>query len=110
MRLRLERLAVCLLPLIGGHAFAQSSVSPGEILQSLTGASGAAQAVAIDVNAIREKQQTNVRAASADETVRLVPAKLLSLEEALEHVREDECVEITPEAVRLRKVQLDAIE
>ncbi len=63
----------------------------------------------IDVNAIREKQQTNVRAASADQTVRLVPAKLLSLEEALEHVREDECVEITPESLRLRKVELEQV-
>jgi outer membrane protein OmpA-like peptidoglycan-associated protein len=57
----LERLAVCLLPLIGGHAFAQSSVSPGEILQSLTGASGAAQAVAIDVNAIRSDIEQRIK-------------------------------------------------
>ena len=63
----------------------------------------------LDVNAIREKQQTNVRAAAADQTVRLVPAKHLSLEEALEHVREDECVEITPDDLRLRKVELEAV-
>ena len=61
----------------------------------------------IDVNAIKEKQQTNVRAAAADQLVRLVPAKRLSLEEALEFLREDECVEVTPEAVRLRKAELD---
>ena len=61
----------------------------------------------IDVNAIKEKQQTNVRAAAADQLVRLVPAKRLSLEQALEFLREDECVEVTPEAVRLRKVDLD---
>jgi len=61
MRLRLECLAVCLLPLIGGHAFAQSNVSPGEILQSLTGASGAAQAVAIDVNAIRSDIEQRIK-------------------------------------------------
>jgi GTP-binding protein len=61
----------------------------------------------IDVNAIKEKQQTNVRAAAADQTVRLVPAKRLSLEQALEFLREDECVEITPEIVRLRKVELE---
>jgi GTP-binding protein len=60
----------------------------------------------LDVNAIKEKQQTNVRAASADETVRLVPAKRLSLEQSLEFLREDECVEVTPDAVRLRKVEL----
>ena len=53
MRLSSQCLAGCLSFLISGHAFAQSSVSPGEILQSLAGASGAAQAVSIDVNAIR---------------------------------------------------------
>jgi GTP-binding protein len=63
----------------------------------------------IDVNAIKEKQQTNVRAAAADQTVRLVPAKRLSLEQALEFLREDECVEITPEVVRLRKVELERV-
>ncbi len=64
----------------------------------------------LDVNAIKEKQQTNVRAAAADETVRLVPAKRLSLEQSLEFLREDECVEVTPDAVRLRKVELDQTE
>ncbi len=63
----------------------------------------------IDVNAIKEKQQTNVRAASADELIRLVPAKRLSLEEAIEFIREDECVEITPESVRPRKSALDQV-
>jgi GTP-binding protein len=61
----------------------------------------------LNVNAIKEKQQTNVRAASADEMVKLVPAKRLSLEEAVELVREDECVEVTPENIRCRKVLLD---
>ncbi len=61
----------------------------------------------LDVNAIKEKQQTNVRAAAADEMVKLVPAKRLSLEEAVELVREDECVEVTPENIRPRKVLLD---
>jgi GTP-binding protein len=63
----------------------------------------------IDVNAIKEKHQTNVRAASADVLVRLSPAKRLSLEGALEFLRDDECVEVTPESVRLRKVELDKI-
>ena len=62
----------------------------------------------LDVNAIKEKHQTNVRAASADLLVRLVPAKRLSLDQALEFLREDECVEITPPSVRLRKAELDA--
>jgi GTP-binding protein len=61
----------------------------------------------IDVNAIKEKHQTNVRAAAADQLVRLVPPKRLSLEQALEFLREDECVEITPQAARLRKTALD---
>jgi GTP-binding protein len=62
----------------------------------------------LDVNATKEKHQTNVRAASADVLVRLIPPKLLSLEQAIEFLRADESVEITPEAVRLRKVELDA--
>ena len=60
----------------------------------------------LDVNATKEKHQTNVRAASADLLVRLVPAKRLSLEQALEFLREDEAVEVTPDSVRLRKVDL----
>jgi GTP-binding protein len=63
----------------------------------------------LDVNPTKEKQQTNVRAASADVLVRLIPPKLLSLEQAIEFLREDECVEIAPEVVRLRKVELEAV-
>ncbi|MBA2546603.1 MAG: translational GTPase TypA, partial [Solirubrobacterales bacterium] len=84
-------------------------VEPGEEVYEGMIVGENARSEDIDVNAIREKQQTNVRAASADQTVRLVPAKSLSLEEALEHVREDECVEITPEALRLRKVELEGV-
>jgi GTP-binding protein len=61
----------------------------------------------LDVNPTKAKQQTNMRAASADVLVRLAPPERLSLEGALEFVREDECVEITPETIRLRKVELD---
>jgi GTP-binding protein len=61
----------------------------------------------LDVNAIKEKHQTNVRAASADVLVRLSPAKRLSLEAGLEFLRDDECIEVTPKSVRLRKVELD---
>jgi GTP-binding protein len=61
----------------------------------------------LDVNPTKAKQQTNMRAASADVLVRLAPPTRLSLEAAVEFVREDECVEITPEAIRLRKVELD---
>ena len=63
----------------------------------------------LDVNAIKEKQQTNMRASSADVLVRLAPPRLLSLESALEFLRDDECVEVTPESIRLRKVELDKL-
>ncbi len=69
-----------------------------------------ARAEDMDVNPTKEKKLTNMRAAAADDTVRLVPPLQLSLEQALEFVREDECVEVTPAAVRLRKVTLDAAE
>ena len=61
----------------------------------------------MDINPTREKKLTNMRASSADELVRLTPARHLSLEQSLEFIAEDECVEVTPDAVRLRKVQLD---
>jgi GTP-binding protein len=61
----------------------------------------------LDVNPTKAKQQTNMRAASADVLVRLAPATRPSLEGSLEFVREDECVEVTPEAIRLRKVELE---
>jgi GTP-binding protein len=61
----------------------------------------------MEVNITKEKQLTNMRAASADNFVGLTPPKKLSLEECLEFAREDECVEVTPEAIRIRKVELD---
>ncbi|MBA2343451.1 MAG: translational GTPase TypA [Thermoleophilaceae bacterium] len=64
----------------------------------------------LDVNAVREKKQTNMRAAGSEDTVRLVPHHQLSLDQALDFIREDECVEVTPDAIRLRKAELDAIE
>jgi GTP-binding protein len=62
----------------------------------------------LDVNATKEKKLTNMRAASSDETVRLIPPRPLSLEQSLELIREDECVEVTPKSIRLRKVELSA--
>jgi len=62
-----------------------------------------ARAVDLDVNAIKEKKLTNMRAASADEAMRLVPVKELSLEQALEFIADDELVEVTPKNIRLRK-------
>jgi GTP-binding protein len=62
----------------------------------------------MDVNPTKEKKQTNIRSAAADEAIRLTPPLLPSLEQALEFIADDECVEVTPKAVRLRKVMLDA--
>ena len=62
----------------------------------------------MDVNICREKKLTNVRASSSDDTIRLTPPRRLSLEQALEYVADDECVEVTPSSIRLRKVVLDA--
>ena len=64
----------------------------------------------IDVNPVKEKKLTNMRSSTADELVRLAVARSLSLEEALEFIAEDECVEVTPGVVRLRKVVLPAAE
>ena len=61
----------------------------------------------MDVNIVREKKLTNMRAAGSDENERLIPPKILNLEQALEYCREDECVEVTPINVRIRKVILD---
>src|SRR3712207_2849566 len=68
-----------------------------------------ARAEDLDVNATKEKHLTNMRSSTSDVLVRLVPPRRLSLDQALEFVREDECVEVTPSAVRLRKVALDAV-
>jgi GTP-binding protein len=65
-----------------------------------------ARADDMDVNICKEKKLTNVRSATGDELERLIPAKQLSLEQALEYCREDECVEVTPSTVRMRKVHL----
>jgi GTP-binding protein len=62
----------------------------------------------LDVNICKEKKLTNMRSSTADELERLVPPRTLSLEQALEWVRDDECVEVTPDDVRMRKVILDA--
>jgi GTP-binding protein len=61
----------------------------------------------LDVNAVKEKHLTNIRSSTSDVLVRLVPARKLSLDQALEFLREDEAVEVTPDAVRLRKLDLD---
>jgi GTP-binding protein len=62
----------------------------------------------LDVNPTKEKKLTNMRSSTADELVRLIPPRLLSLEQALEFISDEECVEVTPKNVRLRKVELSA--
>ena len=67
-----------------------------------------ARADDMDVNITKEKKLTNMRASGSDDTVHLVPPRNLSLEQALEFLREDECAEVTPATVRIRKVILNA--
>jgi len=62
----------------------------------------------LNVNIVKEKKLTNMRASSADEAIRLVPPRLLNLEQAIEFIREDELVEVTPHSIRLRKKVLRA--
>jgi len=62
----------------------------------------------MDVNAAKPKKLTNMRAAAADELIRLIPPRPLSLEQAMEFIRDDEAVEVTPKSIRLRKVELSA--
>ena len=69
-----------------------------------------ARAVDLDVNAVKEKKLTNMRASTADEAMRLVPVKELSLEQALEFIADDELVEVMPQTIRLRKRVLRANE
>jgi GTP-binding protein len=86
----------------------QLFVGPGEDVYEGMVVGENARAQDLDVNAVREKKRTNVRAAGSDDTVRLVPHQQLSLDRALEFIRTDECVEVTPDAVRLRKLELGA--
>src|SRR5215204_726406 len=64
----------------------------------------------MDVNPTKEKKLTNVRSSTGEELERLIPPRLLNLEQALEYCRGDECIEVTPDAVRIRKVRLSAAE
>ena len=85
-------------------------VSPGDEVYEGMIVGENARANDIDVNITKEKKLTNMRASTADEAVRLVPPRLMSLERALEFIREDELVEVTPAAHRLRKKVLRAVE
>ena len=86
----------------------QLFVAPGaEVYEGMVVGENA-RAEDLDVNPTKEKKLTNMRSSTADELVRLIPARLLSLEQALEFIGDDECVEVTPRNVRLRKVELSA--
>jgi GTP-binding protein TypA/BipA len=85
-------------------------IGPGEDVYEGMIVGENARAEDLDVNPVKQKHQTNVRAASADVLVRLVPARTLSLDQALEFLRSDEAVEITPSNVRLRKAELGKTE
>ena len=67
-----------------------------------------ARADDMDINPTKEKKLTNHRASGSEVLERLIPHQQLSLEQALEFIREDECVEVTPKSIRLRKVELSA--
>jgi GTP-binding protein len=82
-------------------------VEPGEDVYEGMIVGENARAEDLDVNACKEKHLTNMRSSTSDVLVRLVPPRRLSLDQALEFVREDEAVEVTPHAVRLRKADLD---
>jgi len=61
----------------------------------------------LNINPVKAKHTTNVRTVQKDETVRLTPPRIMSLEESIAYVKSDELLEITPKSVRLRKAQLD---
>jgi GTP-binding protein len=86
----------------------QLFVGPGEEVYEGMVVGENARAEDLDVNAVREKKLTNVRAAGSDDTIKLVPHHRLSLDQALEFIREDESVEVTPDVLRLRKQVLNA--
>ena len=83
-------------------------ISPGaEVYEGMIVGENAKDAD-LNVNIVKEKKLTNMRASTADEAIRLVPPRLLNLEQAIEFVRDDELVEVTPQTIRLRKKTLRA--
>jgi GTP-binding protein len=84
-------------------------IGPGEDVYEGMIVGENARADDLDVNAVKEKQLNNIRSSTSEVLVRLIPHRQLSLDQALEFLREDECVEVTPGAVRIRKVALEKI-
>jgi len=83
-------------------------VSPGLMVYEGMIIGENAKTADLNVNIVKEKKLTNMRASSADEAIRLIPPRLMSLEQAIEFVRDDEMVEVTPKSIRLRKKILKA--
>jgi GTP-binding protein len=83
-------------------------ISPGDDLYEGMVVGENARDGDLDVNASKPKRLTNMRAAAADEAIRLIPPRVLSLEQALEFIADDEAVEVTPKSIRLRKSELSA--
>jgi GTP-binding protein len=83
-------------------------IAPGDVLYEGMIVGENSREDDLDVNAAKPKKLTNMRAASADVLVRLIPPRPLSLEQALEFIRDDEAIEVTPKSIRLRKVELSA--
>jgi len=103
-----RRGAVTSFALLNLQERGQLFVAPGaEVYEGMIVGENA-RAEDLDVNPTKEKKLTNIRSSTADELVRLIPPRPLSLEQALELIRDDECVEATPNHVRLRKVELSA--
>ena len=84
-------------------------VAPGEEVYEGMIVGEHARSNDLDVNITKEKKLTNMRSSTAEEYERLIPPRRLSLEQALEFIKDDECVEITPETFRLRKKILPAV-
>jgi len=81
----------------------ETLVSPGtEVYEGMIVGENARTAD-LDVNIVKEKKLTNMRASTADEAIRLVPPRILNLEQSIEFIRDDEFVEVTPTFIRLRK-------
>jgi len=89
------------------EARGQMFISPGEKVYKGMIVGENAKPDDLDVNPLKAKQLTNIRAAGKDEAVRLTPPKRLSLEQAISYIDEDELVEVTPQSIRLRKIELE---
>ena len=85
-------------------------IEPGQMVYSGMIVGENSRDLDMDVNPCKKKHVTNMRSSSADEALRLVPPRIMSLEQCLEHINEDELVEVTPKSLRLRKTVLDRVQ